>query len=82
LSRESDIEFNVPGLTTALKDVSAECYCSRPTLDDLLSDEVMALVLRSAGYEPDEFREMMVEIAWKNPVRAASQPDPLHFVLA
>jgi hypothetical protein len=34
------------------------------TLDDLLSDEVMAAVLRSAGYEPDEFREMMTEMAW------------------
>ena len=29
----------------------------------LLSDKVMAPVLRSAGYEPDEFREMM-EMAW------------------
>ena len=34
------------------------------TLDDLLSDEVMVPVLRSAGYEPDEFREMMTEMAW------------------
>ena len=33
-------------------------------LDDLLSDEVMAPVLRSAGYEPDEFREMMTKMAW------------------
>jgi hypothetical protein len=24
----------------------------------------MAPVLRSAGYEPDEFREMMTEMAW------------------
>jgi hypothetical protein len=43
---------------------SAECYCSRATLDELLSDEVMAPVLRSAGYEPDEFREMMTQMAW------------------
>jgi hypothetical protein len=42
----------------------AECFCSRATLDDLLSDEVMAPVLRSAGYEPDEFREMMTKMAW------------------
>jgi hypothetical protein len=28
------------------------------------SDEVMAPVLRSAGYEPDEFREMVTEMAW------------------
>jgi hypothetical protein len=43
---------------------STECYCSRATLDELLSDEVMAPVLRSAGYEPDKFREMMTEMAW------------------
>jgi len=36
----------------------------RATLDELLSDAVMAPVLRSAGYEPDEFREMMTEMAW------------------
>jgi hypothetical protein len=41
----------------------AEYFCSRATLDDLLSDEVMAPVLRSAGYEPDEFREMMTEMS-------------------
>jgi len=39
-------------------------HCSRVTLDELLSDEVMAPVLRSAGYEPDEFREMMTKMAW------------------
>jgi len=32
--------------------------------NDLLSDKVMAPVLCSAGYEPDEFREMMTEMAW------------------
>jgi len=41
----------------------AECFCSRATLDDLLSDKVMAPVLCSAGYEPDEFREMMTEMS-------------------
>ena len=59
---ETDIEFDALGLTIAHKHRSAECYYSRATLDDLLSDEVM--VLRSAGYEPDEFREMMTEMAW------------------
>jgi len=34
-------------------------------VDDLLSDDMMAPVLRSAGYEPDEFREMMTEMARK-----------------
>jgi hypothetical protein len=52
------------GLTSAHKLRSAECYCSRAALDDLLSDEVMAAVMRSAGYELDEFREMMTEMAW------------------
>ena len=59
---ETDIEFDALGLTH--KHRSAECYCSRATLDDLLLDEVMTPVLRSAGYEPDEFREMMTEMAW------------------
>lgn len=37
---------------------------TRATLDDLLSDEVLAPVLRSAGYEPNEFRELMTEMSW------------------
>ena len=61
---ETDIEFDALGLTSAHKLRSAECYCSRARLDDLLSDEVMAPVLRSSGHEPDEFREMMTEMAW------------------
>jgi hypothetical protein len=62
---ETDIEFDaLVGLTSAHKLRSAQCYCSRATLDNLLSDAVMAPVLRSAGYEPDEFREMMTEMAW------------------
>ena len=60
---ETDIEFDALGLTIAHKHRSAECYYSRATLDDLLLDEVMAPVLRSAGYEPDEFREMMTEMS-------------------
>src|ERR1700674_53135 len=62
---ETDIEFDALGLTSAHKLRGAECYCSLAKLDDLLSDEVMAPVLRSAGYEPDEFREMMKEMASK-----------------
>jgi hypothetical protein len=53
---ETDIEFGALGLTIDHKHRSAECYCSWVTLDDLRSDEVTAPVLRSAGYEPDEFR--------------------------
>ena len=61
---ETDIEFDATPVTGAHTQRSAECYCSRATLDDLPSDDVMAPVLRSAAYEPDEFREMMTEMAW------------------
>ena len=43
-----------------------ECFCYRTTLDDLLADELMAPVLHRAGYKPDEFREMMTEMARRN----------------
>ena len=61
---EADIQLDALRLSSAPKLRSAECYCSRATLDELLSDAVMAPVLRSAGYEPDHFREMMTEMAW------------------
>ena len=61
---ETDIEFDAPRFTSADKLRGAECFCSRATLDDLLSDERMAPVLRTAGYEPDGIREMMTEMAW------------------
>jgi len=61
---ETDIEFGAPRFTNTLELGRAECFCSRTTLDDFLSDEAMAPVLRSAGYEPDEFREMMTDMAW------------------
>jgi hypothetical protein len=76
----TDIEFDLPGLIIAHKHRSPECYCSRATLDDLLSDEVMAPVLRSAGYQADEFRELMAEMAWnlfrlkRGPHRARAVP--------
>jgi hypothetical protein len=59
---ETDIEFDTSRFTSQ-KLRRAECFCSRATLDDLLSDKVMAPVLCSAGYEPDEFREMMTEMS-------------------
>ncbi len=34
-----------------------------PTLDELLDDDVMAPVLRSAGFDSQGFREMIVETA-------------------
>jgi hypothetical protein len=40
-----------------------ECCRYEPSLEDLLADEVMTPVLRSAGLEPQELRKMMVETA-------------------
>jgi hypothetical protein len=40
-----------------------ECCRYEPSLEDLLADEVMMPVLRSAGLEAEDFREMMVETA-------------------
>ena len=40
-----------------------ECCRYEPSLDDLLADEVMEPVLRSAGLELQELREMMMETA-------------------
>ena len=40
-----------------------ECCRYEPSLEDLLADEVMTPVLRSAGLEAREFREMMAETA-------------------
>ena len=43
----------------------------RATLDELLSDDLMTSVLRSAGYESDEFREMMTEMARRGETRCS-----------
>jgi hypothetical protein len=40
-----------------------DCCRYRPSLDDLLADEVMRPVLRSAGLDQHELREMMLETA-------------------
>ena len=44
-------------------DGRSDCCRNEPNLEDLLADEVMTPVLRSAGLEAAEFREMMVETA-------------------
>jgi hypothetical protein len=44
-------------------DERSECCRYEPSLDDLLADEVMEPVLRSAGLELQELREMMIETA-------------------
>jgi hypothetical protein len=40
-----------------------DCCRYEPSLEDLLADEMMAPVLRSAGVDRDRVREMMVETA-------------------
>ena len=40
-----------------------ECCRYEPSREDLLADELMTPVLRSAGLEAQEFREMMVRTA-------------------
>ena len=44
-------------------DGRSECCRYEPSLEDLLADEVMEPVLRSAGLEPQEFRQMMMDPA-------------------
>jgi hypothetical protein len=44
-------------------DERIECCRYEPSLEDLLEDEVMTPVLRSAGLQAQEFRQMMVETA-------------------
>jgi len=44
-------------------DRHSECCRYEPSLEDLLADEVMEPVLRSAGLELQELREMMIETA-------------------
>lgn len=41
----------------------AECCRYEPSLDDLLADDVMAPVLRSAGLARHELRELLAETA-------------------
>jgi len=40
-----------------------ECCRSEPSLEELLDDEIMTPVLRSAGFDPQGLRDMMVETA-------------------
>jgi len=62
---QPDAEFDASRFASLHEHRPDECLCYRATLDDLLSDDMMASVLSSAGYEPDEFREMLTEMASK-----------------
>ena len=39
------------------------CCRYEPSLEELLSDEMMTPVLKSAGFDTQQFRDMMVETA-------------------
>ena len=44
-------------------DGRTQCRRYEPTLDELLDDDIMAPVLRSAGFDPQGFRAMIAETA-------------------
>ena len=48
-----------------------ECCRYEPSLEDLLADEVMAPVLRSAGFDTQGIRDMMAETARRIDYRTA-----------
>ena len=54
------------------------CCRYRPSLDDLLADEMMEPVLRSAGLDQHELREMMVETARRIEFRDRRELDSDH----
>jgi hypothetical protein len=68
---EPDVELDASRSAAARRPQPGGCSCYSARLDDLLSDDMMAPVLRSAGYEPDEFREMMVEMARRGETRCS-----------
>jgi len=49
------------------------CWRREPSLEDLLADEIMAPVLRSAGVDAKAFREMIAETARRLDQDAFSQ---------
>jgi hypothetical protein len=55
-----------------------EYFCRRATLDELLADDVMEPVLRTAGYGRDEFREMLTDVAatWSRLNRCYGKDSP------
>jgi hypothetical protein len=57
-----------------------DCCRYEATLDDLIDDEVMAPVLRSAGLDPQRFRDLIIETARRFDEGAAdSRPDSARF---
>ena len=57
-----DAAYNLEG-KEGIMNVRSECCRYEPSLEDLLADEMMTSVLRSAGLDPQGVREMMEETA-------------------
>jgi len=68
---EPDSEFAAPRAAALERQPPGGCFCYPATLDELLSDDMMTPVLRSAGYEPNEFREMMTVMARRGEARCS-----------
>jgi len=51
-----------------------ECCRYEPSLEDLLADEVMVTVLRSAGFDQQGFRAMIAETARRIDDRRGHNP--------
>jgi hypothetical protein len=66
---DPDVEFDASRSATMQRQPPSGCFCYPATLDDLLADDMMTPVLHSAGYEPDEFREMLTEVARRGETR-------------
>ena len=56
-----------------------DCCRFEPTLDELLDDEVMAPVLRSAGLDAQGLREMIAETARRIDDRRAEDRNRRHY---
>lgn len=47
---------------------------AEPTLDELLRDEIMVPVMRSAGIDPARLRALMTEVARRRPGERLTRP--------
>jgi hypothetical protein len=60
--------------------MTALCCRDEPSLDELLAeDEVMTPVLRSAGLDRSEFRELLLETARRRKRRARAEAERTGF---
>jgi hypothetical protein len=58
----ADLAGNITG-KEGIMAAGVQCCRYEPTLDELLDDDIMTPVLRSAGFDPQGFRAMMAETA-------------------